>query len=159
MPCKQSNQTKFSSDNVKVFIKLWEPFFFIFIGLNLYNYWNSTDAKFEFSNNGTKGSNLSPSTQAYSVVTFWQLLPLFMTFLIIYGLLLFFIKYFISPDFKFSTHKEQLKQILKLFIIPEVNGDCQTMEQWKLEMLLLSLMQIASDLILLVPFFVTGKKH
>ena len=43
-------------------------------------------------------------------------------------------------------------------IIPEVNGDCQT-NKWKLEMLLLSLMQIASDLILLVPFFVTGKKR
>ena len=43
-------------------------------------------------------------------------------------------------------------------IISEVNGDCYKVK-WKLEMLLLSLMQITSDLILLVPFFVTGKKH
>ena len=85
-----------------------------------------------------------------------QLLPLFMTYFIVYGLLLFLVKYFISPHFKSSTHREQLKQILKLLIIPEVGGDCHTVK-WKLEMLLFSLMQIATDLILLVPFFVTGK--
>ena len=128
----------------------------IFIDLNLYHYWNSTDAKFEFTNNGTNGSNLSPSTQAYNVVTLGQLFSIFMTLFLLYGLLLFLVKCFISPDFKSSTHGEQFKQVLKLLIISEVNGDCQT-DKWKLEMLLLSFMQIASDLILLVPFFVTGK--
>ena len=130
---------------------------FIFIDLNLFHYWNSTEAKFDFNNNETNGSNLSASPQAYNAVTLGQLLPLFMTYFIVYGLLLFLVKYFISPNFKSSTHREQLKQILKLFIIPEVDGDSHTVK-WKLEMLLLSLMQIASDLILLVPFFVTGKK-
>ena len=131
---------------------------FIFIDLNLYHYWNSTDAKFEFNNTGTNASNFSPSTEAYNVVTLEQLLPLFMTFFIGYCLLLILAKCFISSDFKTSTHREQLKQILKLLVISEVDGDCQT-DKWKLEMLLFSLMQIASDLILLVPFFVTGKKH
>ena len=130
--------------------------FFIFIDFNLYHYWNSTEAKFDFNNNETHGSNMSASTQAYNVVTKGQLLPLFMTYFIVYSLLLFLVKYFISPDFKSSTHREQLKQILKLLIISEVNGDCYKVK-WKLEMLLLSLMQIASDLILLVQFFVTGK--
>ena len=46
--------------------------------------------------------------------------------------------------------------MLKLFFIPEANGDCQTRE-WKLEVLLLGLMQVVSNLILLVPFFVAGK--
>ena len=133
-------------------------YFFIFIDLNLFHYWNSTEAKFDFNNNETNGSNLSASTQAYNVVTKGQLLTLFMTHFLLYGLLLALVKYFISPDFKSSTHKEQLKQILKLFVILEVDGDCHTVK-WKLEMLLLSLMQIASDLILLVPLFVTGKKH
>ena len=49
-----------------------------------------------------------------------------------------------------------MKIVLKLFIIPEANGDCQTRE-WKLEVLLLGLMQVVSNLILLVPFFVAGK--
>ena len=131
---------------------------FIFIDLNLFHHWNSTEAKFDFNNNETNGSNLSASTQAYNAVTLGQLLPLFMTYFIVYGLLMFLVKNFISPHFKSSTYREQLKQILKLLIISEVDGNCQT-NKWKLEMLLLSLMQIASDLILLVPFFVTGKKR
>jgi hypothetical protein len=80
-----------------------------------------------------------------------------MTYFIVYGLLLFLVKYLISSHFKSSTLREQFKQILKLLITSEVDGDCQTVK-WKLEMLLLSMMQIASDLILLVPFFVTGSK-
>ena len=131
---------------------------FIFIDLNLFHHWNSTEAKFDFNNNGTNGSNLSASTQAYNVVTKEQLLTFFRLYFIVYGLLLFLVKYFISPHFKSSTHIEQLKQILKLMIISEVDGNCYTVK-WKLEMLLLSLVQIASDLILLVPFFVTGKKR
>ena len=132
--------------------------FFIFLDLNLYHHWNSTEAKFDFNNNGTNGSYMSASTQAYNVMTFGQLLPLFMTHFLLYGLLLALIKYFISQNFKSLNYKEKLKQVLKLMIISEVDGDCYTVK-WKLEMLLLSLMQIASDLILLVPFFVTGKKH
>ena len=45
--------------------------------------------------------------------------------------------------------------MLKLFFIPEANGDCQTRE-WKLQVLLLGLMQVVSNLILLVPFFVAA---
>ena len=131
--------------------------FFIFIDLNLFHHWNSSEAKFDFNNNETNGSNLSASTQAYNAVTLGQLLPLFMTHFLLYGLLLALIKYFISQNFKSLNYKEKLKQVLKLMIISEVDGDCYTVK-WKLEMLLLSLMQIASDLILLVPFFVTGKK-
>ena len=130
---------------------------FIFIDLNLFHHWNSTEAKFDFNNNETNGSNLSASTQAYNAVTLGQLLPLFMTHFLFYGLLLALIKYFISQNFKSLNYKEKLKQVLKLMIISEVDGDCYKVK-WKLEMLLLSLMQIASDLILLVPFFVTGKE-
>ena len=136
----------------------WNLIFFIFIDLNLFHYWNSTEAKFDFNNNETNGSNSSASTQGYNAVTLGQLLPLFMTHFLLYGLLLALIKYFISQNFKSLNYKEKLKQVLKLMIISEVDGDCYTVK-WKLEMLLLSLMQIASDLILLVPFFVTGKKY
>ena len=100
---------------------------------------------------------MSASTQAYNVVTKGQLLTLFMIYFIVYGLLLALIKYFISQNFKSLNYKEKLKQVLKLMIISEVDGDCYKVK-WKLEMLLLSLMQIASDLILLAPFFITGKK-
>ena len=130
----------------------------------LYNYYNSTGDIFDFNNNSqliifnnaNNGSHLLASSQTYTIMTIGQLLPLFLTFCLIYGLLLTLVMYFMSPDFQSSTHGERLKIVLKLFIIPEVNGDCQT-RNWKLGMLLLGLMQVVSNLILLVPFFVTGK--
>merc|ERR1719464_488978 len=88
-------------------------------------------------------------------MTYGLLLPLFFTFCLIYCLLLTLFQYFMSPDFRSSTHGERVKIVLKLFIIPEANGDCQTRE-WKLEMLLLGLLQVISNLILLVPFFVAA---
>ena len=138
--------------------------FFIYLDLTLYHYWNSTDDKFDFnnmsqvisSNNATIGSYLSPSKQTYTIMTFGQLFPLFMTFCIFYGLLLTLLKHCVSTDFKYLSHAEQFRQVMKQLIIPEVQWVCLS-SQWKLEMLLLVIMQIVSNLILLVPFFVTGK--
>ena len=130
----------------------------------LYNYYNSTGDRFNFNkfsqlilfNNTTNGSHLQASSQTYTIMTYGLLLPLFLTYCLIYCLLLTLLQYIMNPVFRSSTHGEQVKIVLKLFIIPEANGDCQTRE-WKLEMLLLGLMQVVSNLILLVPFFVAGK--
>ena len=130
----------------------------------LYNYYNSTGDRFDFnnnsqvitSNNTTNGSHLQASSQTYTIMTYGLLLPLFLTYCLIYCLLLTLLQYFMSLDFRSSTHGERVKIVLKLFFIPEANGDCQTRE-WKLEMLLLGVMQVVSNLILLVPFFVAGK--
>ena len=107
-------------------------------------------------NDTTNGSHLQASSQTYTTMTYGLLLPLFFMFCLIYCLLLTLLQYFLSSDFRSSTHGERVKIVLKLFFIPEANGDCQTRE-WKLEMLLLGLMQVVSNLILLVPFFVAGK--
>ena len=130
----------------------------------LYNYFNATGNRFDFNNNSqviifnntTNGSHLQASSQTYTIMTYGLLIPLFLTFCLIYCLLLTLLQYFLSPDFRSSTHGERVKIVLKLFFIPEANGDCQTRE-WKLEVLLLGIMQVVSNLILLVPFFVAGK--
>ena len=130
----------------------------------LYNYYNSTGDRFDFKNNSqvilfnntTNGSHLQASSQTYTIMTYGLLLPLFLSYCLIYCLLLTLLQYFLSPDFQSSTHGEQVKIVLKLFFIPEASGDCQTRE-WKLEVLLLGIMQVVSNLILLVPFFVAGK--
>ena len=130
----------------------------------LYNYYNSTGDRFNFNkftqlimaNSTTNGSHLQASSQTYTIMTYGLLLPLFLTYCLIYCLLLTLLQYFLSPDFQSSTHSERVKIVLKLFFIPEANGDCQTRE-WKLEVLLLGIMQVISNLILLVPFFVAGK--
>ena len=108
------------------------------------------------SNNANNGSHLLASSQTYSTMTTGLLLTLFFMICLIYCLLLTLLQYFMSPDFRSSTHGERVKIVLKLFFIPEANGDCQSRE-WKLEMILLGLMQVISNLILLVPFFVAGK--
>ena len=97
----------------------------------LYNYYNSTGDIFDFNNNSqliifnnaNNGSHLLASSQTYTIMTIGQLLPLFLTFCLIYGLLLTLVMYFMSPDFQSSTHGERLKIVLKLFVIPDVNGD------------------------------------
>ena len=112
--------------------------------------------KWSYPINTTNGSHLQASSQTYTIMTYGLLLPLFLTFCLIYCLLLTLLQYFLSPDFRSSTHGERVKIVLKLFFIPDSARDCQTRE-WKLEMLTLGFMQVLSNLILLVPLFVAGK--
>ena len=131
----------------------------------LYNYWNSTDTKFKFnnnskviiSNNGTNGTHLSSSTQTYIIMSFGPLLAIFLTFYLFNGLLLTLFKHFRSTGFKLLSHGERCKEVVKLLFIPEVNEDCMS-KKWKIDTLLLVVIQVLSNLIMLVPFFVTGKK-
>ena len=132
--------------------------------LYLYQFWNSTDTKFKFnnnsqviiSNNATNGTHLSSSTQTYIIMSFGPLLAIFLTYYLLYGLLLTLFKHFRSTGFKLLSHGERCKEVVKLLFIPEVNEDCMS-KKWKIDTLLLVVIQVASNLIMLVPFFVTGK--
>ena len=109
------------------------------------------------SNNASNGTHLSPSTQTYIIMTFGPLLAIFLTFYIFYGLLLTLFKHFRSTGFKLLSHGERCKEVVKLLFIPEVNEDCMS-KKWKIDTLLLVVIQVVSNLIMLVPFFITGKK-
>ena len=132
----------------------------------LYHSWNSTDAKFKFntmsqlnlSNIETNGTHLSSSMQTYIIMSFGPLLAIFLTYYLFYGLLLTLFKHFRSTGFKSLSHGERCKEVVKLLFIPEVNEDCMS-KKWKIDTLLLVVIQVVSNLIMLVPFFVTGKKN
>ena len=126
----------------------------------LYHSWNSTDAKFKFNNMSqlnlsnieTNGTHLSSSMQTYIIM-----IAIFLTYYLFYGLLLTLFKHFRSTGFKSLSHGERCKEVVKLLFIPEVNEDCMS-KKWKIDTLLLVVIQVVSNLIMLVPFFVTGKK-
>ena len=89
-------------------------------------------------------------------MTFGALLAIFLTYYLFYGLLLTLFKHFRSTGFKSLSHRERCKEVVKLLFIPEVNEDCMS-KKWKIDTLLLVVIQVISNLIMLVPFFVTGK--
>ena len=75
-----------------------------------------------------------------------------------------------SKDFKLASKTEKLQHIIEVLNIPETYGDWDTdldqdvsghKEKWKsilIETIIMSLIQVASNLAMLVPFWITGKK-
>ena len=114
-------------------------------------------SQLNLSNIQTNGTHLSSSTQTYTNMTFSAMLAIFLTYYLFYGLLLTLFKHFRSTGFKSLSHGERCKEVVKLLFIPEVNEDCMS-KKWKIDTLLLVVIQVISNLIMLVPFFVTGKK-
>ena len=104
---------------------------------------------------------LQASSQTYTIMTYGLLHPsLFLTFCLIYCLLLTLLQYFFEPWLStLQLMVNAVKIVLKLLF-----HSCKPMEIAKQEsgncrMLLLGLMQVVSNLILLVPFFVAAGKN
>ena len=110
-----------------------------------------------------------PPTTLYTVISFGQAYGLFLGFYVIYGLTLTWIKNCMNNDFKKSPMGEKIQHILMTLHCPEAYGDWDTdhdldvaghLKKWKsilTESLVMILMQCLSNLLLLVPLFVTGK--
>ena len=110
-----------------------------------------------------------PSNQLYTVISLGQAYGLFVGFYVIYGLILTWIKNCMNNDFKKSPMGEKIQHILMTLHCPEAFGDWDSdhdldvaghLKKWKSilkESLVMILMQCLSNLILLVPLFVTGK--
>ena len=88
--------------------------------------------------------------------------------MIMYGLILTGIKYFLSNDFRSATVWEKLQHIVEALNIPDAFRDWDTDQDldvaghlskwWKvlIEMLVMTFAQLISNLILLLPIWVTG---
>ena len=109
-------------------------------------------SQLNLSNIETNGTHLSSLVQTYIIM-----IAIFLTYYLFYGLLLTLFKHFRSTGFKLLSHGKRCKEVVKLLFIPEVNEDCMS-KKWKIDTLLLVVIQVVSNLIMLVPFFVTGKK-
>ena len=145
-----------------------------------FSYWDSTTDQFQsvkvsdifrstYNCSETQKFPGLPSSQLYTVISFGQAYGLFLGFYVIYGLTLTWIKNCMNNDFKKSPMGEKIQHILMTLHCPEAYGDWDTdhdldvaghLKKWKsilTESLVMILMQCLSNLILLVPLFVTGK--
>ena len=151
-------------------------------GQQLFHYWDSTTDQFQsvkvadiFQSTYSCSEGKSPQflevppTTLYTVISFGQAYGLFLGFYVIYGLILTWIKNCMNNDFKMSPKGEKIQHILMTLHCPEAFGDWDSdhdldvaghLKKWKSilkESLVMILMQCLSNLILLVPLFVTGK--
>ena len=151
--------------------------FSIYLDKDLYHYWNPIHEEFQevnisrlFRSNNCPNTKLPspPSTTLYTGIKLLAAFVLFGVYNICYGLILTLIKNCINADFKSATHGKRFQHILETLNCPEAFGDWDNdcnldvaghWKKWKkvlAEMLLMVLMQLISNFILLVPFFVTG---
>ena len=87
----------------------------------------------------------------------------------VYAIVITFIKYCISSNFKEASIYEKLQHIVEAINMPEAYKDWDTdvyldlyghMEKWRkilVEMLIMVVMQLFSNMSMLLPFFITSK--
>ena len=114
---------------------------------------------------------LSPSSELYTIIGLKVAYALFWIFYISYGLLLTLLKQFISKDFKAASHGKRIQHIIELLNMPEAYSDWDTdssldvaghIAKWKkvlVEMIIMVLMQTITNIVLLLPFLVTGNLY
>ena len=144
-----------------------------------YEYWNQIKQEADsvplsdiFRTDFQEGTNLGkrPPTTVYTVISLRQAYIAFWIFYVVYGLVIFLIKLCVNKEFKKAPKAEKVQHIIEVLNIPETYGDWDTnldldvnghKKKWKsilIETIIMSLMQVVSNLIMLVPFFITGKK-
>ena len=149
-----------------------------------YHFWNPLNDQFEsvkvsdlFRSNYAKCSDSSvtmypgyPSTELYTGIKFGRAFGLFWVLYLFYGLTITLIKRCMNSDFRTSSLFEKCMHILETLNSPEAFGDWDMdndldvaghLQKWKnvlKEMVVMVIMQFITNLILLVPLLVTGKK-
>jgi hypothetical protein len=111
-----------------------------------------------------------PSPILYTDISFGTLFALFGTFYVVYGLLLTLLKQLINEDFRSASNGKRFQHILEAINIPDPFGDWDTdpnldvqghQEKWNtvlFEMRIMVLAQLISNMIFLIPFWITGKR-
>ena len=87
-----------------------------------------------------------------------------------YAVIISIFKYFVSPDFRAASTSEKLQHIIEALNNPDafvdwdsnlelnVNGHLRMWSKVLIEMIIMSLMQMVTNMIMLVPFWITGNK-
>ena len=111
---------------------------------------------------------MPPSRTNYTVISLGTSFATFWAMFLAYSIMLAVMKYFISNEFKRASFWEKLQNVIETLNIPEAFDDWDTdneldldghLQKWKKvfsEMMLMVFMQLITNLMLLVPFFVTG---
>ena len=146
--------------------------------LQEYHYWNEIELEFQSigisqlyrSNYTDIKLPRPPSTTLYTIISFGTAYIIFWAMMIMYGLILTVIKSCLNNDFKSATFWEKFQHIVEALNIPEAFGDWDDDKDldvaghlnkwWKVltEMLVMIFAQLITNMILLVPIWVTGMK-
>ena len=143
----------------------------------LYQYWNPIEKEFQsinisqlFRSDYSKINEfpMPPPTTNYTIISLGTSFATFWAMLLAYSIMLAVMKYFISNEFKRSSYWEKLQNVIEALNMPEAYDDWDTdneldleghLQKWKkvlLEMILMVFLQLITNLMLLVPFFVAG---
>ena len=109
-----------------------------------------------------------PSTEVYTIISLQSAFLIFWFLYLFYGLALTLLKHCASKDFGNANHGRRIQHILEAINIPEAFADWDnnhTLDvaghhrKWKtvlIEMVWMVVMQFVSNMVLLIPIFVTG---
>ena len=148
-----------------------------------FHYWNQREDKFQSvkienlfrsvygdcSDNSASKLPEIPSTSLYTIIRLGTAFGLFWAFYTLYAVTLTLIKKRMSTDFQSSALGKKMQHIIEAVNIPEAFGDWDTnldldveghRNKWEkvfIEMLVMVLMQLISNMFLLLPFLTTGQ--
>ena len=145
----------------------------------LYHYWNEFETEFQsveisklfrfnYRDPTFWYNILPPSSTKYTVIPLNTAYYIFVAMYVLYAIILSIIKYWINGDFQSASYGSILQHIIESLNLPEAYGDWDTdnnldleghYKKWKavlFEMRLMVLMQLLTNLGLLVPLWVTG---
>ena len=143
----------------------------------LFEYWNPIEEEFQsvnisklFRSDYSKANEfpLLPSTKEYTINDLGSAFIIFWSMFMAYAVILTTIKYFFNNDFKKASIGDKFQHIIEALNIPEAFGDWDNdndldvnghLQKWKktlIEMIFMAFIQMISNLIFLIPFFITG---
>ena len=111
-----------------------------------------------------------PSPTLYTEISLGTLFAMFGSFYLLYGLLLTLLKQLINGDFRSVSNGKRFQHVVEAINIPDPFGDWDTdpnldvqghQEKWNtilFEMRIMVLAQLISNMIFLIPFWITGKR-
>ena len=111
-----------------------------------------------------------PSPTLYTEISLGTLFAMFGSFYLLYGLLLTLLKQLINGDFRSASNGKRFQHIMEAINIPDPFGDWDTdpnldvqghQEKWNTilsEMRIMVLAQLISNMIFIIPFWITGKR-
>ena len=143
-----------------------------------FHYWNPYEKEFQsimahdiFRSDYTNPDEpLMPPLTHYTGISLGYAFLIFcVMYYLVYAFIITFMKYCISNSFKSASISEKLQHIVEAINMPEAYGDWDTdlqldldghLKKWRrvlMEMMIMVLMQLVSNISMLLPFFSMGK--
>ena len=144
----------------------------------MYHYWNPFKEEFQsIHTSKVFRSDYSiyfgrfpkpPPTTNYTLITLGNAYIIFLSMFSIYAILVTVLKYHLSSDFKSASISEKVQHVIKALNNPEaftdwdsnldldVNSHLRIWSKVLIEMMVMCLMQVVTNLIMIVPFWITG---